>query len=274
MKCPNCNNEVSAEWTICPFCKYEPKRCPECNMGWLPQDAKFCPACGCELEREGSYEDDDETIDELLSCPNCESENIIDDGSGFLQYTCEDCGYNWGNRDDVTCPKCSSDDIWDDGNRFENQLTCNHCGHEWDEEDDNEEVVGNEKNIDPSVYINKIWTEIAYELGDKGMKIHLDIDMNGLRNESIEVAAYFYYATNNPIKDTNGKFRAEDGNVAASINTYPPYSKCNYNDLIVFIPIKEIHVNRECACYFIVRVWHKGKPLVTSNHIDFYVTPQ
>ena len=264
MKCPNCNKEVSPEWEICPYCKYEPVKCPNCDSGWLPQDAKFCPSCGSALDSNGVINDD---------CPRCESGNIVDDGSGYLQFTCKDCGYNWGNRNDIACPECGSYDIWDDGYIYEKPLTCNHCGHEWDEKD-NEEIIDDEKNIEPSVCINKIWTEIAYEKGDKGMKIHLDIDMNGLRNESIDVIAYFYYATNNPIKDTNGKFRDADGNIAASINTHPPYSKCNYNDLIVFIPIKEIHVNRECACYYIIRVWHRGKPLFTSKHIAFYITKQ
>ena len=89
-------------------------------------------------------------------------------------------------------------------------------------------------------------------VGIKGIKIHLNVDMHGLKNKSIDVIANFYYATNTPIKDTNGKYRALDGNVAASINTYPPYAKCNYNDLTMFIPLKELHINRECACYFII----------------------
>lgn len=51
MKCPNCNKEVSQEWEICPFCKYEPVKCsnPECNTGWLPQEALFCPECGTSI---------------------------------------------------------------------------------------------------------------------------------------------------------------------------------------------------------------------------------
>ena len=56
------------------------------------------------------YIEDDE--DEMITCPNCESENIIDDGSGYLQYTCGDCGCIFGNRNDVKCPKCDSNDIW------------------------------------------------------------------------------------------------------------------------------------------------------------------
>lgn len=39
MKCPNCNKEISPEWIICPFCKYEPIKCPNCDSSWLPQNA-------------------------------------------------------------------------------------------------------------------------------------------------------------------------------------------------------------------------------------------
>lgn len=67
MKCPSCNNEVSEEWAICPFCKYEPVKCPQCNSGWLPQDAKFCPSCGCLLDDcsiDVKEDDNEEEVDE------------------------------------------------------------------------------------------------------------------------------------------------------------------------------------------------------------------
>ena len=52
MNCPSCNKEVSPDWKLCPFCGFEPKRCsnPECQLRWLPQEAKFCPECGKPLE--------------------------------------------------------------------------------------------------------------------------------------------------------------------------------------------------------------------------------
>ena len=54
MKCPNCNKEVQPLWQVCPFCQYKPKRCSnnDCNTGWLPQNAHFCPKCGSPVAGE------------------------------------------------------------------------------------------------------------------------------------------------------------------------------------------------------------------------------
>lgn len=185
MKCPNCNREVSEEWSICPFCKYEPVKCPNCDSGWLPQDAKFCPSCGCSLDESSFDVDEDDSLrcpycgsddftddgtnylqyqcnkcsrrwggtddesdeDEVVVCPECYSDDIADDGSGYLQYECNDCGHiNWGNRDDIECPECGSDNIWDDGSDYM-QYKCLDCDHVWGDDDDEEDVDETKDNI-------------------------------------------------------------------------------------------------------------------------------
>ena len=54
MKCPNCQNEVSPEWKICPNCEYKPRFCSRqgCESGWLPAVAHFCPQCGSPVKGE------------------------------------------------------------------------------------------------------------------------------------------------------------------------------------------------------------------------------
>lgn len=54
MKCPNCKNEVSPEWKICPNCEYKPRVCSKqgCESGWLPAVAHFCPQCGSPVKGE------------------------------------------------------------------------------------------------------------------------------------------------------------------------------------------------------------------------------
>ena len=83
------------------------------------------------------------------SCPNCNSDDVEDDGSDYLQYTCNDCGHNWGHDDTVECPECGSDDVENDGT--DNlQYECNTCGHMWgdDEYDDNEDEYEYDDNED------------------------------------------------------------------------------------------------------------------------------
>lgn len=71
------------------------------------------------------------------NCPNCSSDDVDDDGSDYLQYTCNDCGHNWGHDDTVECPECGSDDVENDGT--DNlQYECNMCGHMWGSDEDSE----------------------------------------------------------------------------------------------------------------------------------------
>ena len=123
-ECPHCksNNfalrKMNAEMHI--------SYCSDCNEYYLPF-----------LIDES--EDKEEDI-EVPSCPNCGSDDVDDDGSDFLQYTCNDCGHNWGHDDTVVCPECGSDNVENDGT--DNlQYKCNICGHMWgnDEDEENEE---------------------------------------------------------------------------------------------------------------------------------------
>ena len=63
-------------------------------------------------------------------CPSCDSEDVYDDGSNYLQYTCNECGHNWGHDDTLECPECGSNDIENDGTDYL-QYKCNECGKIW-----------------------------------------------------------------------------------------------------------------------------------------------
>lgn len=101
-----------------------------------------------------------------ICCPQCGSTNFIDDGSGYMQYHCQDCQHIWGNEDvkdeddndydkehdededddeEIICPECGSDDCEDDGSGYL-QFTCNDCGHVWGDEEDDDD--GNNEEYD------------------------------------------------------------------------------------------------------------------------------
>lgn len=107
------------------------------------------------------FQDDEGDNDvEVPSCPKCDSDNVEDDGSGYLQYKCNDCGNVWGH-DDEECPECGSRDTEDDGTDYL-QYECNNCGHIWgdDKSDDDDQ-----NNNDPifqklcSIVIDKLGVE-------------------------------------------------------------------------------------------------------------------
>ena len=110
--------------------------CPRCGHTWTSEEEYYEEDC----DDEEDYEDDDT---EYETCPNCESDDVEDDGSGFYQYTCNDCGHEWGDIDNEECPQCGSYDCEDDGTG-ELQFYCKECGHVWgdyDEDEENEEYI-------------------------------------------------------------------------------------------------------------------------------------
>lgn len=102
--------------------------CPECKTS-NKKTANFCRNCGVKLHAE-------------LTCPNCNLSDVEDDGSDFLQYSCNVCGYNWG-YDGTVCPNCESDEVVNK-DIPPLQYCCNKCGHKWDDEDDEEDGTDNE----------------------------------------------------------------------------------------------------------------------------------
>lgn len=91
------------------------------------------------VSRDFQDEEGDNDV-EVPSCPKCGSDDVKDDGSGYLQYECNGCGNIWGHDDKEECPECGSHDIEDDGTDYL-QYECNNCGHIWgdDESDDDDQ---------------------------------------------------------------------------------------------------------------------------------------
>ena len=131
-ECPYCNSK-NFTFFVKPNTEIHMSCCVDCCRSYLP----------FEVESEELDEAEDE---ETLSCPNCSSDDVDDDGSDYLQYTCNDCGYIWGHDDTVECPECGSDDVENDGTD-NMQYKCNACGHMWGEGEDpeNEEYDNDEE---------------------------------------------------------------------------------------------------------------------------------
>jgi len=53
IKCPNCMNDISSDFTFCPSCGYnlEGGKCPECKEK-IDASWKICPHCGNKLKPE------------------------------------------------------------------------------------------------------------------------------------------------------------------------------------------------------------------------------
>lgn len=126
-------------------------------------------------------------------------------------------------------------------------------------------VSGNFRNI---------WVDynVTDSYGNKGMRIHIKFDINGMLNRTGQVAAYFYYANGNPLKDTNDSYRTLDGNVATHVNFTPNYENSTFNDLSIFMPSSELHLSQTTSCYFTISIWDGNTEVVRSGINSFQIT--
>lgn len=116
-----------------------------------------------------------------------------------------------------------------------------------------------------SASIKRVWVDHSvYEGGQKGMRIHVNFDVNGMYNRTGQAAVYFYYSNGNPIKDTNNSYCTSNGDVATHVSFTPGYSNANYSDLKIFMPYNELHIYRTTSCYFTISIWN-GSTVVTSG---------
>ncbi|MBW1919277.1 MAG: zinc-ribbon domain-containing protein [Deltaproteobacteria bacterium] len=76
MRCPHCGNEIPG------------KECPECGAS-IPEESRFCMACGARLEKEAETtgtEEDGFDLENRILCPDGTCTGIIVDGR------CTECG--------------------------------------------------------------------------------------------------------------------------------------------------------------------------------------
>lgn len=107
----------------------------------------------------------------------------------------------------------------------------------------------------------------------KGMVIHVQLHVTGLKNVASRVVAYFYLRTGAPLKDKNGTFTTTDGNVSASENFTPLDNDARFDDVQIFIPYDELELGAgSYQLKFFVSVFdmrHTEQALTSSLDINF-----
>ena len=128
----------------------------------------------------------------------------------------------------------------------------------------------------PSGRINHVWVEKNVRafgtkgIRTKGIKIHIDFTINNAKNKKISITAYFYHNNGSPLKDSNGSYRAPDGQVAVSANLYPQNNPAWFNNCELFIPYHELHLNSSQDIYFMTVIWINNTPVVINQKTSFH----
>lgn len=125
----------------------------------------------------------------------------------------------------------------------------------------------------PSGNFVKVWADHNVQRdGRTGMLIHAHFIIQGARQDTCQIAAYFYYANGEILKDFDQDYRASDGQASVGEEFTPEYDSTEFEDYTLFMPYDELHMeagNHELK--FDLQVHHQpsGKVAVQSEYTSF-----
>lgn len=132
--------------------------------------------------------------------------------------------------------------------------------------------INNAKDITAQINSFRIDHNIVIS-GCKGMVIHMDFNVQGLKSQCGKIEAYFNYLNGAPICDCDSQYRAEDGQVAVTMNFSPPFDNTKCSDFTLFMPYDQLHMgvgNFDLMCQ--VTIWDISvfpEKIVNSEWIGF-----
>lgn len=120
--------------------------------------------------------------------------------------------------------------------------------------------------IDKGITIEKVWTEHdVINNSEKGMNVHIKFSSRNRKGLKGNYSVYFYYDDGSPLKDLNNSHATADGNVAHNKEFIPVYENSDYNDMILFMPYSELHLNPgKYDLKFFVVIWDKSGAQATE----------
>ena len=122
-----------------------------------------------------------------------------------------------------------------------------------------------------SVQIKSVLVEDNATKGsESGVRLHIKMSVHGYKDRSMKAIAYLHSPKGVAVKDTNGKCRTTDGNVCFSKKFQPSYDRSVFNDLQIFMPYNEMHLQRGShVCYCRVSILVDGHRITRSDYVEF-----
>ena len=116
------------------------------------------------------------------------------------------------------------------------------------------------------------WVSVPRTVSAKGMKIHVNFDVDNCKAQQVWVCAFFYDEDYNPIYNNSGQFKAPDGQLSTQGPATPGYESTNFNDYWLFLPYSEIHFSGKSKnCYTKVVIIKEGIELCTAEWESFTI---
>lgn len=115
--------------------------------------------------------------------------------------------------------------------------------------------------------IQSVWVDHnVFENDVKGMRIHVKFSINNLQQVPCTATAYFYLDSGEALRDFNHKYNTTDGHVSVSTSFTPGYVNTSYNDLQLFMPYSELHMNKGTyQLKFFIQLFRRGNYYITQS---------
>ncbi len=117
----------------------------------------------------------------------------------------------------------------------------------------------------PSVTFHQVGVEAGAYMGDFGksdccLVVHAKFTIKNKKDVPCRGVAYFYLDNGERLKDCNGTYDAEDGQVCVGTDLRPTYESSIWHDLKLRIPISELHLSEGVTYNLKVKmsIWDKG----------------
>lgn len=104
-----------------------------------------------------------------------------------------------------------------------------------------------------SAKVNKVWLEHGTQKnGEKGMTIHADITVKGMKGKKIQGIAYFYNSEKKKLMGGVNGYKTRSGQVCASDYGTPSYEDSHYSDFDIFIPYNSLPLASGKHTYYVL----------------------
>jgi hypothetical protein len=99
--------------------------------------------------------------------------------------------------------------------------------------------------LTPDASLEKLWVDYdVMENGVKGMRIHVNFRVLNMKNIDAYLAIYFEMKNGEKLLTNNKTYRSQSGQVTLYKSLKPGYDESVYNDMQVFMPYDEFHLEK------------------------------
>lgn len=122
-----------------------------------------------------------------------------------------------------------------------------------------------------SAVVNKVWLEHGTQKnGNKGMTIHADINVIGMKGKKIKSIAYFYDNNKSKLLGGVSGYRTTSGQVSASGYGTASYENSHFSDFVIFIPYNSLPLaSGKHTYYVLVDVFDTEKEVFLSDNRNY-----